>query len=211
MTFSPGPGFAPGPPPQPGYPVAGGAPRLGGDGRGRDPDFVRNAIIATMAGALLFVVIGMIAFFRPFGRDIAATPSTTATSSATGNSQPSSDPTVTVTVTMPPETGTTGPSATGTTPKPTTATPSTTGAIPWPPDSMSLCNDQTAVNQVTSCGFAEVMSNVWSTFGPGTYLVDSPTTGQTYSMTCQLAGPDLGYCFGGNNAQVYLRSAPGHG
>lgn len=195
-------------PDQSGYPPAGPPPRPGERRNGRDPDFARKVIMMIMIGLLLVVIAGLILVFRPFSTDRTATPSPTSAQSSGAIPNTAAPDAPTVTVTVPPQStgGTSRPTARASSPTPTSAE-----NLAWPPEAMSLCDNRIAVNQVTSCAFAEVISDVWSTFGPGTYQVDSPTTGQTYTMTCQLASPDLGYCFGGNDAEVYVRGGAGEG
>ena len=214
MTYSPGPDYSPGPGGQPpsGYgsphvpawqPGGPGGPSSGGTGRGPEHDRTRIALIGTLIGVALAVVVGAIMLFRPTGGQVTGTPSV---ASVSPTAQTTSEPTVTVTVTLPPTTAASAPPTTSPAPTTTSAAPTPSAQLAWPPDGTSLCDDSTAVNQVTSCAFAGVMHNVWVTFGPGTYLVDSPTTGQTYTMSCETAAPGVGRCFGGNNALVYVRS-----
>lgn len=59
-------------------------------------------------------------------------------------------------------------------------------------------------NAGTSCEFAMKTAEAYHAYGVGSTPFDvfSPVTGQTYSMTCTVAGS---VCQGGNNALVYLR------
>jgi hypothetical protein len=61
-----------------------------------------------------------------------------------------------------------------------------------------------AGNSDTSCEFAMKTAEAYHAYGNGSqpFSVYSPVTGQTYSMTCTVAGS---VCQGGNNALVYLR------
>src|SRR4051794_18617282 len=61
-----------------------------------------------------------------------------------------------------------------------------------------------AGNSDTSCEFAMSTAEAYHAYGKGSqpFSVNSPVTGQTYSMTCTAAGS---VCQGGNNALVYLR------
>lgn len=61
-----------------------------------------------------------------------------------------------------------------------------------------------AGNSETSCEFAMSTAEAYHSYGKGSqpFSVYSPVTGQTYSMTCTVAGS---VCQGGNNALVYLR------
>ena len=61
-----------------------------------------------------------------------------------------------------------------------------------------------AGNAETSCGFALNTAEAYHAYGKGTqpFNVDSPVTGQTYTMTCTAAGS---VCRGGSGAVVYLR------
>lgn len=61
-----------------------------------------------------------------------------------------------------------------------------------------------AGNSDTSCEFAMKTAEAYWNYGKGSdpFSVYSPATGQTYTMTCTIAGS---VCQGGNNAVVYLR------
>jgi hypothetical protein len=61
-----------------------------------------------------------------------------------------------------------------------------------------------AGNADTSCEFAMSTAEAYWNYGNGShpFSVPSPVTGQTYTMTCTVAGS---VCQGGNNAVVYLR------
>lgn len=67
------------------------------------------------------------------------------------------------------------------------------------------CADNVSVNSVTSCPFALNMRDalIDSGYAEGTYSVFSPTTGETYDMTCVIRTSDV-LCTGGNNAAVYV-------
>lgn len=89
--------------------------------------------------------------------------------------------------------------------------PPTTSAPPsaWPPAGTTLCRDTNiAVNEVTSCEFATNVAIAYEESGGArTIEAYSPVTEQWYDMTCQQQPRDIVRCAGGNNAQVYLRSA----
>jgi hypothetical protein len=61
-----------------------------------------------------------------------------------------------------------------------------------------------AGNSDTSCEFAISTAEAYWNYGNGShpFSVQSPVTGQTYTMTCTNAGS---VCEGGNDAVVYLR------
>lgn len=61
-----------------------------------------------------------------------------------------------------------------------------------------------AGNDHTSCAFALSTAEAYHSYGNGSqpFIVTSPTTGDTYTMTCIHAGSE---CSGGNDALVYLR------
>ena len=61
-----------------------------------------------------------------------------------------------------------------------------------------------AGNSDTSCEFAMSTAEAYWNYGKGStpFSVSSPVTGQTYTMTCTVAGS---VCQGGNDAVVYLR------
>ena len=67
------------------------------------------------------------------------------------------------------------------------------------------CGDNLTVGPATTCGFAlNVATDYYSQIGSGSGTVQSfsPTTGQTYSMSCTAGEPHV--CTGGNNAAVYF-------
>ena len=63
-----------------------------------------------------------------------------------------------------------------------------------------------AGNLDTSCEFAMSTAEAYASYRTGShpFSVNSPVTGQTYTMTCTNAGS---VCQGGNNAVVYLRAS----
>jgi hypothetical protein len=66
------------------------------------------------------------------------------------------------------------------------------------------CGDDLTVGPATTCGFAvNVATDYYREIGSGSGTVQSfsPTTGQTYSMSCT-GSPHV--CTGGNNASVYF-------
>lgn len=68
----------------------------------------------------------------------------------------------------------------------------------------SSCGGGLSVGPNTSCAFAENVEAAYrANGGPGTFQVNSPTTGQTYSMTCNTSGGQV-VCTGGNDASVYF-------
>ncbi len=68
----------------------------------------------------------------------------------------------------------------------------------------SSCGGGLSVGPNTSCSFAENVEAAYrGNGGPGTFQVNSPATGQTYSMTCNLNGSQV-VCTGGNDASVYF-------
>ena len=97
----------------------------------------------------------------------------------------------------------------------TSTTTSTTDEAPPPDDSGSTggvpagsesCGDGVYVEgSTTSCAFGRnVAADYYSSPG-NTFESFSPTTGQSYEMTC--TGPPPIVCTGGNNATVYLTHA----
>lgn len=69
----------------------------------------------------------------------------------------------------------------------------------------SSCGDNLTVGPATTCGFAlNVATDYYSQIGTGSGTVQSysPTTGQSYSMSCTAGEPHV--CTGGNNAAVYF-------
>ncbi len=84
-----------------------------------------------------------------------------------------------------------------------------------PPADATVCSQtaasglyqHSAVNEVTTCPFAENVRAAYNAAGqPGTVVADSPVTDQTYTMTCVYvdATTTLVSCTGGNDADVYL-------
>ncbi len=69
----------------------------------------------------------------------------------------------------------------------------------------SSCGDDLSVGPATTCGFGtNVRSDYYNEIGAGagTVVSYSPTTGETYTMTCSSGAPHV--CTGGNNASVYF-------
>jgi hypothetical protein len=64
------------------------------------------------------------------------------------------------------------------------------------------CGGGLAVGPHTTCAFAENVRSAYDANGPGTVVVYSPVTEQTYPMTCSTATPVV--CTGGNDASVYF-------
>lgn len=81
---------------------------------------------------------------------------------------------------------------------------SSSGAATSPSASAKTsCGERVSVGPNTSCPFASNVRSKYDAQGPGTYVVPSPTTGQSYPMTCtNNAGAVT--CIGGNNASVYF-------
>lgn len=67
----------------------------------------------------------------------------------------------------------------------------------------SDCGGGVRAGPNTSCAFALNVAAEYRATGGGTRIsVHSPTTGQTYRMTCSTGSPNV--CTGGNNASVYI-------
>jgi hypothetical protein len=64
------------------------------------------------------------------------------------------------------------------------------------------CGGGLAVGPHTTCAFAENVRSAYDANGPGTVVVYSPVTQQTYAMTCSTATTVV--CTGGNDASVYF-------
>jgi hypothetical protein len=67
------------------------------------------------------------------------------------------------------------------------------------------CGGDLSVGPNTTCGFAQnVQSDYYYEIGSGSGTVNSysPTTGETYAMSCTAGAPHV--CTGGNNASVYF-------
>jgi hypothetical protein len=64
------------------------------------------------------------------------------------------------------------------------------------------CGGGLAVGPHTTCAFAENVRSAYEANGPGTAVVYSPVTQQTYAMTCSTGTPVV--CTGGNDASVYF-------
>lgn len=81
----------------------------------------------------------------------------------------------------------------------TTSTGSTSGST----GATTSCGSGIGAGANTSCAFAQNVANAYYDSGGQTTLdVYSPTTGQTYTMTCTPGSPTI--CRGGNNASVYV-------
>jgi hypothetical protein len=66
------------------------------------------------------------------------------------------------------------------------------------------CGGGVSVNgETTSCAFGLNVAEEYSIGGESEIAVYSPTTGETYSMTCTSSGSTV-VCRGGNNAVVYI-------
>jgi hypothetical protein len=86
--------------------------------------------------------------------------------------------------------------ARGATPGIAYETPASTGSNETP------CGSGLAVGPHTTCAFAENVRSSYEANGPGTAVVYSPVTQQTYEMTCLTGTPVV--CTGGNGASVYF-------
>lgn len=88
-------------------------------------------------------------------------------------------------------------------PSPTEAQPSAPAEFPA---GLKLCTPDVAVNDVTSCEFAEIVARTYlDSERQGTVVVvaTSPVTHTEYEMTCQSAL--ITVCTGGVGAAVYIR------
>lgn len=76
---------------------------------------------------------------------------------------------------------------------------------PPPPRGPVSCGDALSVGTTTSCAFARNVRSAYLESGGGNTTVDvySPTTRQSYTMSCTGGAPTV--CTGGNNASVYIR------
>lgn len=88
--------------------------------------------------------------------------------------------------------------ASSSTPTKTVSVPSSGSQRANAAPSSGNCGGGLSVNGVTSCAFARNVRNAYS--GTGSYSIDSPTTGKSYSMFCSGTNPTV--CTGGNNAYV---------
>ncbi|MGL4831613.1 MAG: hypothetical protein ACRCWS_03390 [Propionibacteriaceae bacterium] len=161
--------------------------------------------IALVIGiALLTLVVALAGVLFATGMFDKKSKDVPATSAATVTVTPSSTPTPstsTVTVTATPSVSPT-PSVSATSPS-ATALP----VAPSLPSSMMQCASTIAVNDVTSCEFAERVSSDYflrqERRKPVLLNVWSPTTSQSYLMTCIPYNGQV-QCTGGNNALVVL-------
>lgn len=64
------------------------------------------------------------------------------------------------------------------------------------------CGNGISAGANTSCPFALYVGEGYRAEGPGVVRAYSPTTGETYAMTCEAGDPAV--CRGGNNATVYI-------
>jgi hypothetical protein len=80
-------------------------------------------------------------------------------------------------------------------------TPSAPSAPP-PQQGTSSCGGGVSVGPNTSCAFAQNVAAAYRSSGQSPIEVFSPTTGQTYTMSCTAGSPHV--CTGGNNASVYF-------
>lgn len=85
--------------------------------------------------------------------------------------------------------------------------PASPGA--FPPAGAKACTGAVAVNSTTSCPFAANVAAALPPIAEGAQVkvtASSPTTGQTYEMTCRRSGYVT--CTGGDSAVVYIKVAP---
>lgn len=90
-------------------------------------------------------------------------------------------------------------------PAPVASSPQAAPVV-FPPPGARVCSERIAVNESTSCPFAANVAAALPTLAAGesrTITATSPTTGQTYQMTCRLVGYVT--CTGGSNAVVYVK------
>lgn len=85
----------------------------------------------------------------------------------------------------------------------TTTTSESQGGIPS--DARDCGSGIYAKESTTSCAFALNVAKEFFSRGGGTFDAFSPTTGQTYTMTCTSAEAVI--CTGGNDAVVYIASS----
>jgi hypothetical protein len=64
------------------------------------------------------------------------------------------------------------------------------------------CGGGVSAGPNTTCGFAQNVAGQYRESGSSVVRAFSPTTGETYAMTC--SGTDPVICRGGNNASVYI-------
>lgn len=116
----------------------------------------------------------------------------------TNAAQPQSQPTSTVTV---------SPAPTVTVQQQPTQTQHVSGGqIPWPPNgATATCGSTVAVNNVTSCDFAQNVADAYRSSGTGAVYAYSPVTNVEYKMNCQLSQASVVVCTGGKNAVVYIQ------
>lgn len=82
-------------------------------------------------------------------------------------------------------------------------TTTTSGSSSPTTGATSSCGSGVGAGPNTSCAFAQNVANAYYDSGGQTSLdVYSPTTGQTYTMTCTPGSPTV--CRGGNDASVYV-------
>jgi hypothetical protein len=66
----------------------------------------------------------------------------------------------------------------------------------------SSCGGGVSVGANTSCGFAQNVADGYRATGDSVIRAYSPTTHDTYAMTCSGSNPTV--CHGGNDATVYI-------
>ncbi len=159
--------------------------------------FVGCAAVSLGLGALLVTQLGAVSSGSMVGGQPAA-PSYSPYSPPGGYGSSAPEPSA-------PVGPTTEPSSVPSSPRPsaTSATPS--APAEFPPD-LKLCTPDIAVNDVTSCEFAQVVADAYlASERQGTVVVvaTSPVTNKEYEMTCQSA--PITVCTGGVEAAVYIR------
>ncbi|MCT3007676.1 hypothetical protein EFN17_08895, partial [Propionibacterium freudenreichii] len=90
------------------------------------------------------------------------------------------------------------------------ATPSgVSNLADFPAGAAKMCGASIAANSATTCDFATAVADAYlrsGSFGQAaTVQATSSTTGQTYTMNCNMDARAIITCTGGNGASVYMR------
>ena len=142
-----------------------------------DHEVAARPVALTLAVLVLAAALAIVAFlavrFRDFGtgRDKAASPSAAPASSTTPRPTPKATPTPKPAVT----------------PKPT---PKPSPTMTLPPEASRTCSETVQTNEQTSCGTALAMERL-AKGRSGTFQIQvtSPTSGRTFSSTCEKGNP----------------------
>ncbi|AJQ90174.1 hypothetical protein [Propionibacterium freudenreichii] len=185
-------------------------------GRAHDRGFPRAtywlSFIFTWAVHLLIITALVVAWLLGAFDGVLKSSSTPSPSSSP---VASATPTPSATATPTPTTTSAAPTATSARPSASatasaSATPSgVSNLADFPAGAAKMCGASIAANSATTCDFATAVADAYlrsGSFGQAaTVQATSSTTGQTYTMNCNMDARAITTCTGGNGASVYMR------